>query len=157
MLRKRFGRQDGDEGGAMKNFGMRAGMRLDVLGIAAALAVGIFAAEALAEAGPAPEQAALKKEAEPERGEGPSWQERIRSGEATGGVIRKINREAGKATIRHGEIRSLEMPPMTMVFGFSDPKALEGLKEGDEVAFELEPGQGLKIRRIGKIEAAGGK
>ena len=29
--------------------------------------------------------------------------------------VRKVDREAGKITLRHGEIKNLDMPPMTMV------------------------------------------
>ena len=32
------------------------------------------------------------------------------------GEIRRLDPETGKLTIRHGKIRNLDMPPMTMVF-----------------------------------------
>src|SRR5215813_14085116 len=51
------------------------------------------------------------------------------------GEVRKVDREQGKVTLRHGPIQSLEMPAMTMVFKAADPKMLEGLKEGDKVRF----------------------
>ena len=57
------------------------------------------------------------------------------SAPAQGGV-RKIDREAGKITLRHGHIASLDMPPMTMVFRVADPKMLDGVKEGDNVSFD---------------------
>jgi Cu/Ag efflux protein CusF len=53
----------------------------------------------------------------------------------TEGEVRKIDRELGKVTLRHGPIQNLEMPAMTMVFKAADPKMLEGLKEGDKVRF----------------------
>lgn len=53
----------------------------------------------------------------------------------TEGVIRKVDKEQGKLTIKHGPIANLDMPGMTMVFRMSDPKALETLKEGDKVRF----------------------
>ena len=56
----------------------------------------------------------------------------------TEGEIRKIDKEAGKLTIKHGEIKNLEMPPMTMVFRMSDPRLLESLNVGDQVAFRAE-------------------
>ena len=31
------------------------------------------------------------------------------------GEVRRIDKEAGKLTIRHGEIRSIDMPPMTAI------------------------------------------
>jgi Cu/Ag efflux protein CusF len=56
----------------------------------------------------------------------------------TEGEIRKVDKEAGKLTIKHGEIKNLEMPPMTMVFRASDPKLLESLSEGDKIGFHAE-------------------
>lgn len=53
----------------------------------------------------------------------------------TDGEIRKIDREAGKLTIRHGEIKHLEMPPMTMVFVAKDKSMLDKVKAGDKVSF----------------------
>ena len=35
--------------------------------------------------------------------------------------VRKIDKDAGKITLKHGEIRNLDMPPMTMVFQVKDP------------------------------------
>ena len=53
----------------------------------------------------------------------------------TEGEVRKIDRDAKKITIRHGEIRSLGMPPMTMVFQVKDVAMLDKLKAGDKVRF----------------------
>ena len=53
----------------------------------------------------------------------------------TEGVVRKVDQEQGKLTIKHGPIPNLDMPAMTMVFKVSDPKALATLKEGDKVRF----------------------
>ncbi len=44
------------------------------------------------------------------------------------GEVRKIDKDAGKVTIRHGELKNLDMPPMTMVFRVKDPAMLEQLK-----------------------------
>jgi Cu/Ag efflux protein CusF len=51
------------------------------------------------------------------------------------GEVRKIDKDAGKLTLKHGPIASLEMPGMTMVFKVADPKMLEALKEGDKIRF----------------------
>ncbi len=51
------------------------------------------------------------------------------------GEIRRLDPETGKLTIRHGEIRNLDMPPMTMVFTASDKAMLAGLKVGDRIRF----------------------
>lgn len=53
----------------------------------------------------------------------------------TDGEIRKVDKEAGKLTIRHGEIKHLEMPPMTMVFVVKDKAMLDKVKAGDKVRF----------------------
>lgn len=51
------------------------------------------------------------------------------------GEIRRLDPETGKLTIRHGEIRNLDMPPMTMVFTARDKSLLAGLKVGDRIRF----------------------
>ena len=53
----------------------------------------------------------------------------------TDGEVRKIGKEAGKLTIGHGEIKHLEMPPMTMVFEAKDKSMLDQVKAGDKVRF----------------------
>ena len=53
----------------------------------------------------------------------------------TDGEVRKVDKETGKLTIRHGEIKHLEMPPMTMVFVAKDKAMLDKLKAGDKVRF----------------------
>jgi Cu/Ag efflux protein CusF len=52
--------------------------------------------------------------------------------------VRRIDREQGKLTLRHGPLPQLDMPAMTMVFRTADPKLLDGLKEGDKVRFAAE-------------------
>jgi Cu(I)/Ag(I) efflux system protein CusF len=56
----------------------------------------------------------------------------------TDGEIRKVDKEAAKLTIRHAEIRNLDMPPMTMVFHVKDAKMLDRVKAGDKVRFAAE-------------------
>jgi len=51
------------------------------------------------------------------------------------GEVRKVDKEQGKVTLRHGPIQNLEMPGMTMVFKVADPKMLDKVKEGDKVRF----------------------
>lgn len=64
------------------------------------------------------------------------------------GEIRKIDKDAKKITIKHGELRHLEMPPMTMVFQVKDPSLLDKVKQGDKVSFiaEKEGGQFIVIQ-----------
>ena len=52
--------------------------------------------------------------------------------------VRKIDKEQGKITLKHGEIKNLDMPPMTMVFRVKDPAMLGNLKEGDRVRFSAD-------------------
>ncbi len=54
------------------------------------------------------------------------------------GEVRKVDKANGKLTIKHGEIRNVNMGPMTMVFGVKSPALLEGLAAGDKVRFRVE-------------------
>jgi Cu(I)/Ag(I) efflux system periplasmic protein CusF len=54
------------------------------------------------------------------------------------GEVRKVDKGAAKVTIKHGEIKNLEMPPMTMVFQVKDAALLDKLKAGDKVKFRAE-------------------
>ena len=58
--------------------------------------------------------------------------------EMTEGEIRKVDKEAKKLTIKHGEIKNLDMPPMTMVFQLKDGAMLDKLKAGDKIRFAVE-------------------
>lgn len=53
----------------------------------------------------------------------------------TDGEIRKVDKDNGKLTIKHAEIKSLDMPGMTMVFGVKDKAMLDKLQAGDKVKF----------------------
>lgn len=52
--------------------------------------------------------------------------------------VRKIDAAQGKLTLKHGEIKKLDMPAMTMVFRVRDPKMLEGLAVGDRILIEAD-------------------
>lgn len=54
------------------------------------------------------------------------------------GEVRKVDTDAKKITIKHGELKNLGMPPMTMVFQVSDPAMLDKVKQGDKVTFVAE-------------------
>lgn len=49
--------------------------------------------------------------------------------------IRKIDIENKKITLKHGEIKNLDMPGMTMVFAVKDAVMLDKLAAGDKVMF----------------------
>ena len=52
--------------------------------------------------------------------------------------IRKIDMDTQRITLKHGPIKNLDMPPMTMVFSAKDKAMLNGLAAGDKVQFAAE-------------------
>lgn len=54
------------------------------------------------------------------------------------GEIRKIDRDNKKITLKHGEIKNLDMPGMTMVFQLREAAMADQLKVGDKVRFRAE-------------------
>ena len=54
------------------------------------------------------------------------------------GEIKKVDKEAGKITVKHGQLVKLDMPPMTMVFRVKDMAMLDQVKAGDKVKFSAE-------------------
>ena len=73
-------------------------------------------------------------------------------GDMAEGEVRKVDKEQRKVTVKHGEIKSLEMPPMTMVFRVKDAALLDKVKEGDKIMFAAEKIEGNIT--ITQIEAA---
>ena len=56
--------------------------------------------------------------------------------EFTEGEVRRIDRESGRLTLRHGPLRNLDMPGMTMVFDVADAAVLDRLRPGERVRFQ---------------------
>jgi Cu(I)/Ag(I) efflux system periplasmic protein CusF len=54
------------------------------------------------------------------------------------GEIRKIDKAYQKITLAHGEIKSLELPAMSMTYRVKDPALLEVAQVGDKVKFSAE-------------------
>jgi Cu/Ag efflux protein CusF len=54
------------------------------------------------------------------------------------GEVRKVDKAAAKITLKHGELKALDMPPMTMVFQVKDKSLLDKVKQGDKVRFTAE-------------------
>lgn len=54
------------------------------------------------------------------------------------GEVRKVDKAQAKVTLKHGEIKSLGMPPMTMVYRVQNPATLDSLQVGDKVRFQAE-------------------
>lgn len=57
--------------------------------------------------------------------------------------VRKVDKDTGKITLKHGEIKNLEMPGMTMVFQVKDPALLDKVKAGDKVNFTVDKINGV--------------
>jgi Cu/Ag efflux protein CusF len=55
----------------------------------------------------------------------------------TDGEVRKVDIDAGKLTLKHADIKSLDMPAMTMVFVVLDKAMLGKLKTGDKIRFKV--------------------
>ena len=66
--------------------------------------------------------------------------------------VRRIDTAAGKVSLRHGEIKNLDMPPMTMVFQVRAPALLDKAKAGDKVRFSAELKDGAYT--VTAVEAA---
>ena len=68
------------------------------------------------------------------------------------GEVRKVDKGAGKLTIKHGELKNLGMGAMTMVFRVKDPAMLDKVKAGDKVRFTVENAGGAMT--VTAIDAA---
>ena len=67
------------------------------------------------------------------------------AGAMTDGEVRKIDKENKKITLKHGEIKNLEMPSMTMVFQVKDSAMLDTVKQGDKIMFKAEKANGAMV------------
>ena len=67
------------------------------------------------------------------------------SADMADGEIRKVDLDNKKITIKHGEIKNLDMPGMTMVFQVKDPAVLTTVKTGDKVRFKAEKSGGAIV------------
>ena len=67
------------------------------------------------------------------------------AGDMADGEIRKVDMDNKKITIKHGEIKNLDMPGMTMVFQVKDPAMLTAVKTGDKVRFKAEKSSGAFV------------
>ena len=60
----------------------------------------------------------------------------LAAGDMADGEVLKIDIEAGKITLKHADIKNLDMPAMTMVFVVKDKAMLDTLKSSDKVKFK---------------------
>ena len=74
------------------------------------------------------------------------------SAELTDGEVRKIDRDNQKITLKHGPLKNLDMPGMTMVFRIQDVALFDTVQAGDKVRFTAEKIDGKFT--VTKIEKA---
>lgn len=60
------------------------------------------------------------------------------AGDMSDAEVRKVDKDNKKLTLKHGEIKNLDMPSMTMVFAVKDPGMVDMVKAGDKVKFKAE-------------------
>ena len=58
--------------------------------------------------------------------------------EMSDGEVRKIDKGSRKITLKHGEIKNLDMPGMTMVFQVKDAAMLDTVQAGSKVKFRAD-------------------
>lgn len=56
----------------------------------------------------------------------------------TEGEVRRINKDNGRMTIKHGQIANLDMPAMTMNFHVADAEMLDLVQPGDKIRFAVD-------------------
>ena len=59
------------------------------------------------------------------------------------GVVKKVDKVAGKVTLSHGPLSNLDMPAMTMAFRVKDAKWLDMLMPGTKIRFVAEQIDGV--------------
>ncbi|KWT68535.1 MULTISPECIES: copper-binding protein [unclassified Variovorax] len=74
------------------------------------------------------------------------------AGELADGEVRKVDKEGKKLTLRHGPLKNLDMPAMTMVFQVREEAMLDKVQAGDKVRFQAEKIDGKFT--VTKLEAA---
>lgn len=73
--------------------------------------------------------------------------------EMSEGEVRKVDKAGKKITLRHGPLKNLDMPPMTMVFQVSDAALLDTVKAGDKVRFVASnPGGKLTVTELQPVK-----
>lgn len=70
----------------------------------------------------------------------------------TDGVVKKVDKAAGKVTISHGPLVNLDMPAMTMVFRVKEAGWLDRLQPEAKIRFLAESENG--VLTVVRLEAA---
>lgn len=77
-------------------------------------------------------------------------QQSTAAADMTDAEVRKVDKDNKKITLKHGEIKNLDMPPMTMVFRVRDAAMLDKVQAGDKVRFKAEmEGSAIVVTEIG--------
>jgi Cu(I)/Ag(I) efflux system protein CusF len=77
------------------------------------------------------------------------------TGSMSSGEVKKIDKSAGKMTIKHGPLKNLGMDGMTMVFRAKDPAMLDQVNVGDKIYFVAEKADGqLTVTRLERQDQA---
>jgi Cu(I)/Ag(I) efflux system protein CusF len=72
-------------------------------------------------------------------------------GDMVKGEVVKVDKAAGKVTLKHGPIKKLDMDSMTMVFRVADPAMLDKMTAGDKIEFEADRVNGaITVTKLGK-------
>jgi len=67
------------------------------------------------------------------------------------GEVKKVDKSAGKMTIKHGPLENIGMGAMTMVFRVKDAAMLDQVKVGDKIRFVAEEPNGqLMVMQLQK-------
>lgn len=69
--------------------------------------------------------------------------------------VRRVDKDSKKVTLKHGPIKNLDMPPMTMVFQVRDTALLDKLTVGQKIRFSAEQQQGAYV--VTGVEPVAGK
>src|ERR1700681_269906 len=101
---------------------MNEGLNVNRLTVVTTVAAFVVAASGIAQADPRKDTAQIA-------------QTKSTGAPMSDGEVRKIDKEAGKITIKHGPLANLDMPGMTMVFRVKDLAMLDRVKEGDKIKF----------------------
>ncbi|RST50996.1 copper-binding protein [Variovorax sp. MHTC-1] len=74
------------------------------------------------------------------------------AGDLAEGEVRKVDKEGKKLTLKHGPLKNLDMPSMTMVFQVKEDALLDKVQAGDKVRFQAEKIDGKFT--VTRLEAA---
>jgi Cu/Ag efflux protein CusF len=69
------------------------------------------------------------------------------------GEVKKIDKPAGRITLKHAEIKAYDMPGMTGAYKVADPSMLDKVQVGDHVQFQLD--RVNSVYTITKLEPQG--